>query len=214
MPFTLSDFATLRPFLFHLTAARNLSRIRNASCLESAGALIARSNRPQLLRAHRPTEAELEVDGQTVLLRDQSPLYAANVDLAPGWFFEDLIELLNRRVFFWPGDGSGPIDSGRNHFDRYRSESPALLRCRFDSVRRVNPGNIPQFCRFNSGAPRQNKGRPIPRGPDSFVASGRFPSTGGAVIEVTFLDRVVLPADTEIAERFDGPWLPLFSPAG
>ncbi len=136
-----------------------------------------------------------------------------NVDLTPGWAFADLIAHLNRRVFFWPGDGTGPITAGQNHFQRYRTESPVIVRCRFDSLRRVNAGNAPQFCRFNSGAPRQNAGEPIPRGPDSFLPAGRFTHGRSNVVEVTFLDRVRLPDDSEVARRFDGPWESLASTA-
>lgn len=213
MPFTLSDFAERRPFLFHLTSERNLQRIRETSHLESAFSLIAKSGRPEILREHRLAETELRIGADTVLLRDQSPLLAANVDLAIGWSFADLIEFLNRRVFFWPGDGTGPIKPGRNHFERYRREAPVILRCLFNSVRHLNRTNAPLFCRFNSGAPRQNNGQPIPRGPDSFVAAGRFPGNPSAAVEVTFLDHVQLPPDTQVASRFDGPWSELFRPA-
>jgi len=71
--------------------------------LESTAAFLERAGRLDLLRARRRSGERVTVDGIQVHLRDQAPLHAGNVDLPANWSFEDLVELLNRQVFFWPG---------------------------------------------------------------------------------------------------------------
>jgi hypothetical protein len=48
--------------------------------------------------------------------------------LQDGCTFEDIIEDLNNRAFFWPGTEHGPNDHGRRHFARYANERPLLIR--------------------------------------------------------------------------------------
>ncbi len=73
--------------------------------------------------------------------------------------YEDLIENLNRRIFFWPGTPAGPIGYGRRHFERYREENPVILRINVRSLLCANAKVEPKFCRYNSGSPRCSKGR-------------------------------------------------------
>jgi hypothetical protein len=210
MAFSLDRFAALRPFLFHLTAFDNLERVRRTGALESAAALIARSDRPGLLRERRPSGERVTVDGAAVHVRDQAPLHAGNVALPPDWEFEDLVEMLNQQVFFWPGGERGPIDYGLRHFGTYADEKSAILRVPFRSIAGANPGNPPRFCRFNSGAPRWSAGRAAPRGPDTFQEAAACDVLPGGVVEVTFQGRAALPPDTQFARGFAGPWQPLF----
>jgi len=63
MAFSLDGFAALRPFLFHLTAFDNLERVRRTGELESAAALIARADRPELLGERRRSGERILVDG-------------------------------------------------------------------------------------------------------------------------------------------------------
>lgn len=138
-------------------------------------------------------------------------MHAGNIEFEGGWVLEDLVEDLNRRVFFWSGWERGPIRHGANHFERYRAERPAILRVRFGSLREHNPGSTPLFCKFNSGAPRRYQGRPSPRGPRTFLPAHDCPYTPGSVVEVTFLENVKLPPDTEVSDRPDGGWQPLYA---
>lgn len=211
MAFSLDSFARLRPVLYHLTAVDNLERIRHGKLLESAAVLLERAGRSDLIRVRRPTGERVTVDDAKVHVRDQAPLYAKNAGLLPGWSFEDLIELLNRQVFFWPGDEDGPIGYGERHFGTYADEAPVILRVPFRGIVDANPGNPPRFCRYNSGSPRWSGGRPSPRGPDTFLAADVCDYTAGDVVEVTFQDRAVLPPDTQFARGFAGPWHPLFA---
>src|SRR5262249_16909804 len=152
----------------------------------------------------------ISVGRRSVLVRDQAPLYSGNADLGGAWSFEDLIEHLNRRVFFWAGTEDGPIDYGRRHFQRYAHEGPVILRLRFGSLQASNPDRPPLFCPYNSGAPRTSYGRKSPRGPDTFLAAEYFPGTAARVAEVTFRDHVRLPRDVQMSSHVDGPWAPLF----
>lgn len=57
----------------------------------------------------------------------------------------------------------------------------------------------PEFCRFNSGAPRSHPlAGKAQRDPSIFVAASNADFTAGRVVEVTFPGRVNLPADVEL----------------
>jgi hypothetical protein len=127
--------------------------------------------------------------------------------LAGGWNFEDLVEALNERVFFWPGTEHGPIDYGLRHFARYESECPLTIRVRTDDLFEANPRSIPEFCDRNSGSPRYSGGRASPRGPDTFVMASRFTGAPSRVVELTFTGSVRLPEVWQVGTRPDGPWL-------
>ena len=212
MPFTLDRYSEVRPFLYHLTDRRNVECIRSARRIQSTAALLGSApNSREHLRTRRNEGIPVFADGETAFLRDQAPLYERNIEFMDGWGLEDLVESLNCRVFFWPGRAGAPVRTGKNHFNRYRSERPVILRARFESVRHCNPERTPLFCKYNSGAPRQFQGRKSPRGPDTFLPAECCPYNPGNVVEVTFLEHVMLPEDTEMSDHVDGPWCALFS---
>jgi len=132
------------------------------------------------------------------------------MELTGGFTLEDFVEALNVRVFFWPGKDEGPVRSGENHFARYASERPAMLRCLFQSLKSANPSAVPLFCPYNSGAPRIVNSKKSPRGPDTFLKACDFPRTSSEVVEVTFLREIVLPPDTELGEGPKGSWESFF----
>jgi hypothetical protein len=78
-------------------------------------------------------------------IRDQQPLYAGNILLDGGWSFEDMIQSLNERVFFWPGTAYGPIEHGRRHYQRYADESPIIIRASTSEMYAANPDSTPFF---------------------------------------------------------------------
>lgn len=209
MPFGLDKYSKVRPMLYHLTARQNLERIRSLRRLESTELLSRGADQDTDLRARRTETISVAVDSRQLFLRDQAPLHAGNIEFEDGWGLEDLVEDLNRRVFFWSGWERGPIPHGENHFERYKSESPVILRTRFDSLCKHNPKNTPLFCKFNSGAPRRYQGRGSPRGPRTFLPAHACPYTAGCVVEVTFLEAVALPPDTEVSNCPNGGWRPL-----
>jgi hypothetical protein len=132
------------------------------------------------------------------------------VKLTGGFTYEDFVEALNLRVFFWPGKEKGPIVSGEKHFAHYASEHPAILRCRFQSLRSANPSAVPLFCPYNSGSPRTVNRKKSPRGPDTFLRGSDFQRTSRKVVEVTFVGEVELPPDTELREGPQGLWHSFF----
>lgn len=193
MSFDIARFAALRPHLYHLTAAENVARIRAAGKIESAAELMHVAGDLTYLRQKRHGHIRLEVDGAVVVIRDQSPLYEGNIDLQGGWSFEDVIESLNERVFFWPGGLTGPNDYGERHFERYRDEDPAIVRVNTALVVGSSENAEPEFCKYNSGSPRCSGGNRSPRGPETFVNAAQATFLASQVVEVTFPQGVLLP---------------------
>ncbi len=207
MPFDLDELIATYPLVYHLTARANLARIRGTGQLESAVALLRGAGRLDLLQVRRAGPATIEVDGDAVILRDQAPLHAGHIQFEDGWDLAQLIESLNRRVFFWPGREAGPIVYGQRHFQRYAEEGPAILRVRLRALVEANPGRTPLFCRYNSGSPRTTGGRKCPRGPLTFLPCTEFPDDHRKVVEVTFEEVVALPAEaTEVLLDAEAGW--------
>jgi hypothetical protein len=165
--------------------------------------------REELMRKKRSGPERVTVEGETIVLRDQGPLYAGKAKFPRGYAFEDFVESLNSRIFFWPGTSKTPILYGIRHFEHYEHEKPVLLRIKFQSLLDSNPRAVPLFCRFNSGSPRCSYGNRSPRGPDTFVSADDFRETPSRVVEVTFDRQLTLPADTEFGRHPTGPWQPL-----
>lgn len=206
MSFTLEDFGRSRSHLYHLTAPGNLQRIRRAMKLVSAAKLMAMADSEEWVTRRRRGHLELAIDGSPVIIRDQDPLHEGNVALQGGWTFSDLIRELNKLVFFWPGNLDGPVSYGMRHFERYRNQSPVILRLQLSHLIGANSQGSPLFCRYNSGAPRCSNGHRSPRGPRTFVSAGDADFTPGRVVEVVFRNSVELPEAIEIANRPAGPW--------
>lgn len=211
MSFLLHRYIQTRPFLYHLTYRKNIERIKGLKRLDSTKSLLATANQMDLLRTRRPNKVPLVIDDQQVFIRDQAPLYEGNIEFTHGWSLHDLIESLNSRVFFWPGTEFGPIPHGIRHFNRYQSEYPVILRVRFEALYEINRQREPLFCKYNSGSPRYNQGWPSPRGPNTFLPAETCSYKPSQVVEVTFLEYVVLPDDVEYSNHVDGPWKLLFS---
>jgi hypothetical protein len=206
MAFSLAEFARVRPYAFHLTSAANLPRIRRERRLYPTLQLAALAGRTHLAREHRPVSVCIEIDGEVVHLRDQAPLRASNVVLSDTWTFGDVVEMLNNRVFFWPGSDTRPIPSGQRHFERYANESIAILRVPTDLLFNSNPLPVPEFCKWNSGAPRWTRGiRPV-RGADTFLTADQSPYRASAVVELTFPGPVLLPDPTHLTYAVNGTW--------
>jgi hypothetical protein len=206
MPFNDNDFARVRPFLYHLTAQCNIDHVRSTGRLHCAALLMERSGDRTFLRRKRTDSIELRVGTTIVSIRDQQPLYAGNTGLHEDWSFEDFIQLLNQRVFFWAGNEAGPNSYGQRHFQRYLGEGPAILRASTCELFQANPAARPQYCRYNSGSPRCSNGTRSPRGPTTFVACTDADYAAGKVVEVTFEREVILPPSVEFSGSIFGPW--------
>ena len=205
-PLLTQHYVAARPYLYHLTHQDNLINLRKTGQLFPACTLMQLGGREELMRKKRPGPERVTVDSVTIVLRDQGPLRSGNAKFPKGYAFEDLIENLNRRIFFWPGTNKTAIAYGVRHFEHYKQEKPILLRIKFQSLIDGNPRAVPLFCRFNSGSPRCSYGKKSPRGPNTFLAADVFRETPSRVVEVTFDRQLTLPPDTEFGSRPTGPW--------
>lgn len=172
--------------------------------LNSTMKLLENAGEKTWIDRKRLQTVSVTIAGVTIDIRDQQPLYAGKTQLHGGWKFEDLIRALNSRVFFWPGWEEKPIGYGLRHFSRYEGDSPVLLR--IASVDAFALNEQPLFCKYNSGSPRTTRGKGSPRGPSTFVESGRAPFTPSQVVEVTFSDSASLPRKIEWSTSPYGPW--------
>lgn len=195
MPLDPTSFTALRPYLYHLAAAANLPLIRQTRRLEPASVLLDRAGRPEIGRERRAGDVPVTMpDGRTVVIRNQTPFSAGSVHLEGGWTVERLLAEINRRVFFWPGDGAGPISYGRNHFAAYAGEAVVILVVPTATL----DLSAAEFTDCNSGSPRCNSQSPHPgrkalRGPRTFLPADAFEGTPGDVVEVVFPGGVDLP---------------------
>jgi hypothetical protein len=206
MPFDLHAYARLRPYLYHLTASANLQEIQRARRLFAASSLMERASRSELAESRRSAHVPLQFGGAVALLRDQAPLHARNMRLDDGWSFGAFVRFLNARVFFWPGNESGPIAHGQRHFARYAPEQPVVIRVGLEALLAANPDRIPLFSKYKSGSPRWSGGVASPRGATTFVHADQVAFGASAVVEVTFLEEIILPNDAEQRTSADSPW--------
>jgi uncharacterized protein DUF7002 len=207
MAFTLDQYAELRPFLYHVTARENLARLRRFGRLETASAILRGAGREDLLRARRPSSVTIGVGGDSIVLKDQHPLVAANVTLVSGWDFDDFVEYLNDHVYFWPGDAIRMFGPAGRLLAHYAPESPLVLRVPFAPLVAANSDLTPLFSPYNSGAPRMQSGKGVKRDPDLFRPAEQFRRRPHEVVEVAFRGSVALPADTAIAGE-QQRWVP------
>jgi hypothetical protein len=158
------------------------------------------------LRQRRSAAIRIQLPKAMIILRDQQPLHQGNMTLLAGLSFEDVLQMLNEKVFFWAGTKTAPVSYGQRHFQGYAKEKPAVLRISTRDLYKANPNVRPHYCRYNSGAPRCNKGLGSPRGPDTFVSSARADYEPSKVAEVIYKTEVGLPQEVEVADSLSGPW--------
>ena len=206
-------FASIRPYLYHLTAASNVDRIRRLGRLDCAAKLLEAGGRTDLLREKRGTGCTVRIGHDDVHVRDQEPLHEGTMALLCGYSFEDFIEHLNSFVYFWPGKDGSPSVSGERHFDRYAraEEQLALIRVPTTDLLEENRSASPRFCSYNSGAPRcTNDGERSPRGPCTFSYGERYDRPPSKVVEVVYKTSAQLPATAQLSCSPQGPWCPLY----
>jgi len=206
VPFEDSVLAETRLFLFHLTYRENVPDILKSRRLRSAAQLMRLAGDLSFLRQKRHAAVSVSIGNRVIWIRDQMPLHAGNASLLDGWTFEDLIESLNKRVYFWTGGINGASDYGKRHFERYRDERPVILRVATSELFSANRNRKPHYCKFNSGSPRCSYGLRSPRGPTTFLPSTEVDYRPSDVREVTFENEVVLPDELWIGETMTGPW--------
>ena len=206
MTLDINHFSRLRPYLYHLTSRGNIRFVQEDMVLKSANTLFTEAGVTELSRLRRCGHKRLTVGNRLIDIRDQDPLHAGKISFSAGWTLDDFVAYLNNFVFFWPGWEHGPVLSGRNHFTRYSSERPIILRALARELLTANTDAEPLFCRYNSGGPRCVNGEGSPRGPQTFLPASKFDLPPTRVVEVTFRTTVRLPTSIQVGDSLDGPW--------
>lgn len=209
MPFTLAQLVRCRPFVYHLTAASNLSGIAESQRLRCANDLLAEAGLAHRSSAKRLKHLPVLANGRTTWLRDQIPLIERAIAFENGWNLDRFVQHVNQHVFFWPGRLSGPISPGMNHFECYRAEAPVILRMPTAALWDAGLS----FSRYNSGAPRCSGGKYSPRGGSTFLPANAFSGTASEVVEVVAKSACTLPSNVEVSSSPTGPWRKLLSAA-
>jgi hypothetical protein len=207
MAIELEKLLRLRPVAYHTTGRLNFASIRDRRALMSTKSLVDGSTYASLLVGRRVTSTTIRINGRDLQIRDQRPLRPGSLQLQGGASLQRYLDELNRRVFLWPGTATGPVSPGRRHFDHYRLEDGVVvLRVSLRSLLAANPAREFFVEKCNSGAARHHSGRPVERGPNTFCLprDANFPPSG--VVELSFIDRVELPPDTEFSTALEGPW--------
>lgn len=193
MAFQIEDFIRLRPFLYHLTFCESFPPILSSGTLYPASRLLKMSGCAPEKGPRRTRHEEIPIKKWKVRLRDQIPLAQGHIEWEAGWNLDRFVHHLNDHVFFWPGNETEPINMGRNHFDRYASENPALIRVDSRALL-LRAGNYqPLFSICNSGAPRSSGGKKQPRGSKTFLSASEISCRPSQVKEVAFRHPVALP---------------------
>ena len=205
MPFDDEAFLRRYPYLFHITARSNLGSIRESRVLLSAFSLANQNGSAATSIKRRITPHPLDRKGQAIWLQTQRKLSRGHIELDPDFTFEGLVQLLNSKVFFWPGmNAEEPIGYGI----RYRKSNDwpgdsmtirVPLRYLITSA---------EFSRCNSGSPRTNNGIKAKRGPKTFLPAPQF--VGSLSDVVVFDGRVALPESVEFYDVNRNCWKSLF----
>lgn len=207
MGFSIDRLAKLRPYAFHSSGEENFSAICRHGKLRATRTILEGWGYDDLLTTRRKSSIKLDLDGDTVVIRDNLPLRPASVDLQGGWSLSDLFRELNSRVFLWPGTDRGPIKRGQLHFNRYASEGSVFtIRMLTLSLVSANEDRELWVTRCNSGSARHHEGKPVPRGPSTFQLPEVAPFLPSEVIELTYIGEATLPLDAQWSKSLAGPW--------
>lgn len=192
MALDLDRFVRLRPLLLHVTSRGNSALIEREGRLVPAARTLRGAGMGSSVRVRRAESVVIDAGQGRVYLRDQTPLRAANVRLAGGWTFADLVQELNEHVFFWPAGGGGPSVYAKRLQAKYASQGQVVMAFGTALLLEHNLARL-RLCACNSGAPRCNphvgKAR---RGPETLATPAAYPGTPGTVVEVAFRGEVRL----------------------
>jgi hypothetical protein len=204
--FTRAHWIRHRPFLYHYAPLANIERIIKRREMLSAEVIVRKAHAydpsqvlsPEtFLRMPRDRSIVLRIgplEEDVFVLNDQLPMVHRSSFAELDGTHGDFVALLNRFIFYWPGNQDGPItkgDHGQSFRRRYKHF--AELRIPIDDV--WTDGFHPKFCRYNSGAP-QKRDR-VKRGPSIFVDASDDKVVTRKVVETIFLKQVALPRSTQ-----------------
>jgi hypothetical protein len=208
MPFQLDEFVRLRPFAYHVTHRDNVPFLRTSRRIQTAVSVIREAGAMHLLALRRERDVTVRLSEGSVVLKDQRPLIAANIELHTEWTVADFVAYLNSFVYFWPGSDRALIGPGQRLLSHYEDDAPGVLRAPTADLFTANSEVEPEFCPFNSGAPRYHSGKRAYRGPNLFTTAEQFPRRTSEVVELAFRNDVELPDTTQL--RSKAGWVSLF----
>jgi hypothetical protein len=203
----IQDFIKKRPYLYHLTDRSNLPLILKAKELWSTTAIVTsflpKKDAYTFLREKREKHTTIFDGKLNYKIRDQKPILMTVLErsLSEG-NAGDFIELLNKRVFWWP-----TLSRLNRHYNTYANEKPVILRVKTDEIFEIND-NI-EFCHLNSGATRchpKYQGNAPTRGKNSFLSIENYNKDIASVAEVTFVGTCKLPQNVWVGSQPDGKW--------
>lgn len=204
----LQEFCKERPYLYHLTDKDNLPLILNSrtllSTVDIAQMALSKEDAKNFLQSKRENHCTLSVNGTDYKIRDQNPILMKVLErsLSDGLTTGEFIELLNKRVFWWP-----TIDRLNRHFNRYVNEHPVILRVSTSEMLALNK-NV-ELCHLNSGATRCHPsygGNAPTRGIESFLSPSNYDKSIASVAEVTFVNKCQLPEIVWVGRTPAGQW--------
>jgi hypothetical protein len=195
---------------YHVTAAINLQSLRCSGLLLPAATLFRLTDRGDLLNRRRTHDVLIQLRGQKVLVRNQTPLDPDSIDVGFTGTLEDYVGCLNTHVFFWPGTASGPTPDGMRMFQRKAGVKSAMLRVPSRSLLEANDGSLVHLSTCNTGASWVVDGKKSQRGLHVFQRAECFAEPPGRIEEISFRGPVNLPNDCECNTGFGERWHALF----
>jgi hypothetical protein len=195
---------------YHVTAAINLQSFRRFGILLPAATLFRLTDRGDLLKRRRTDDVRLQLQGQKVLVRNQTPLDPNSINVGPTETLEDYVACLNAHVFFWPGTASGPTHDGIRMLRRAAGVKSAMIRVPSRSLLEANEGSLVHLSTCNTGASWVVDGQRSQRGLDVFQRAECFAEPPGRIEEISFRGPVNLPDDCECSTGFGQGWHALF----
>ncbi len=187
---TIDEFCKRHPTLYHVAHASALPQLQRHGLLSTQAIInlldLPREQRTALTTERRPEQVPLHhpVHG-TFYLRDQKPLHAkALANCLDGITPSEWLQLLNARVFLWPGRARA---DKLLHAREYRGQPQLLLQL---DARPLLTRHADQTAvtRINTGSVIRKAAR---RGRESFIPLQNFPATPKMEIaEVAILNSI------------------------
>lgn len=202
----IEEFVATWPYLYHVTVLENLPTIRKIRRIYTAEKLLKRAGLEEIGKTRRENEVKVKIEGLRVVIRSQLPLNPECLELDSGWTLFDYVQALNKRVYFWPGTISGPVEDGRKMALRQNDKGTVILRIPTASLFKSNVHVPFFFSSHNTGAAWIENGKKSRRGKDSFLSCVQFKEDAAEVNEAGFEGTTDLPKDTFVSLSFGGPW--------
>jgi hypothetical protein len=202
----LEELCIIWTHSYHVTSAANLVSIRQSRVLWPTHTLLKRAKKHYFLRRRRTRDIPLRVEGQQILIRNQSPLDPSSLDLGATGTLEEYVASLNSYVYFWPGTALGPREDGVRMFERTNGKRSIVIRVPTRSLLEANRASPTCVATCNTGVAWTEQGRRSRRGPEVFQPVEKFSEQPASIHEICFGNDVRLPESAEYGTNPAGPW--------